>query len=347
MHYSTLLLPALLPGLSLATYVLEDDYPASSFFSEFTFFTSAAQSDGLINTNNNQVYMGVDSTNVASGSGRTSVRITSNTAYNHGLFILDLAHMPGGICGTWPAYWLVGPNWPNEGEIDIIEGVNDGANNAMTLHTSDNCTITDDGGFTGTLGDTNCYVYASGQPSNAGCSIENQNTQSYGTDFNNIGGGVIATEWTSSDINIWFFPRGSTPADITNGDPDPTTWGEPVAQFQGGCDIDSHFQNQQIVFDTTFCGDWAGAAWASSSYCSSLASSCQDYVQNNPSAFANAYWLVNSLQVYQSDGTPAPVAHASPDVVQAKNKTLPLLTQPLAMGGGVPPAGKVRRRWSA
>ena len=22
-------------------------------------------------------------------------------------------------CGTWPAFWLVGPNWPNGGEIDV------------------------------------------------------------------------------------------------------------------------------------------------------------------------------------------------------------------------------------
>lgn len=62
-----------------------------------------AASDSLISSNNNQVYIGVDSTNVASGTGRKSIRITSNKSYDHGLFILDLAHMPGGTCGTWPA----------------------------------------------------------------------------------------------------------------------------------------------------------------------------------------------------------------------------------------------------
>lgn len=46
--------------------------------------------------------MGVDYKNAAPG-GRQSVRITSNASYKHGLIILDLAHMPGGICGTWPA----------------------------------------------------------------------------------------------------------------------------------------------------------------------------------------------------------------------------------------------------
>lgn len=62
---------------------------------------TTATSNGYINTDNDLVYMGVDSTNVATGSGRDSVRITSNAAYNYGLFALDVAHMPGGICGTW------------------------------------------------------------------------------------------------------------------------------------------------------------------------------------------------------------------------------------------------------
>jgi hypothetical protein len=64
---------------------------------------ATAQNEGLISTSNGSVYMGVDSTNVASGAGRASVRVTSKNTYNHGLIILDLAHMPGGICGTWPA----------------------------------------------------------------------------------------------------------------------------------------------------------------------------------------------------------------------------------------------------
>ena len=51
--------------------------------------------------------MGVDHTNVASGAGRASVRITSKKSYNHGLIILDLGHMPGGICGTWPALYVI------------------------------------------------------------------------------------------------------------------------------------------------------------------------------------------------------------------------------------------------
>lgn len=82
--------------------------------------------------------------------------------------------------------------------------------------------------------------------------------------------------------------------------------------------------------------------WGSSSYCASLADTCDDYVQNNPSAFVNAYWLINSLNVYQSDGDVAAVSHVAVSPAgHQKNETAPLLSAPLAMGGGLPgPPGK-------
>jgi len=61
--------------------------------------------------------------------------------------------------------------------------------------------------------------------------------------------------------------------------------------------------NHNIVFDTTFCGDWAGSVWSSDATCSALASTCQDYVANNPGDFVDAYWLINSLKVYQQSGS--------------------------------------------
>ena len=41
--------------------------------------------------------------------------------------------------GTWPAYWLCGDNWPNNGEIDILEGVDGNRANNQALHTNENC----------------------------------------------------------------------------------------------------------------------------------------------------------------------------------------------------------------
>ena len=89
-------------------YSLVDTYTASNFFSDFSLFNgldptsgyvnyvsslSTAQAEGLVNTDNNQIYMGVDYTTVNPASpGRNSVRLTSNKAYTHGLFIADIAH---------------------------------------------------------------------------------------------------------------------------------------------------------------------------------------------------------------------------------------------------------------
>jgi len=171
----------------------------------------------------------------------------------------------------------------------------------MTLHTGANCSITNDNLFTGTIATNNCYVQAPGQSNNAGCGITTTNTNTYGPGLNAIQGGVYATEWTSTNISIWFFPRNAIPRDITYGRPNPSiqNWGEPLAQFQGACDLDSHVKDQQIVFDDTFCGDWAGNVWQYYPACAPLASSCNAYVANNPSAFTQAYWTINSLKVYQ------------------------------------------------
>ena len=142
--------------------------------------------------------------------------------------------------------WTLGPDWPNNGEVDIIEGVHQQAADSMALHTSSGCTISN-AGFTGTLHTSNCYVHAAGQPANSGCGIGSNNDQSYGNGFNAVGGGVYAMEWTSDAINIWFFARNAIPGDIPAGTPNPAGWGTPMGKFAGGCDIDSHFADHKIV----------------------------------------------------------------------------------------------------
>jgi hypothetical protein len=135
---SALSLLAILSSFSpaSATYNLKASYTAANLLSSFTFFTgsdpthgdvqyvaqSVAQNAGLVGTTNNQVYLGVDYKTVNPPAGRQSVRLSSNTAWNKGIFAVDIAHMPAADCGVWPAFWMFGPNWPNSGEIDIIEG---------------------------------------------------------------------------------------------------------------------------------------------------------------------------------------------------------------------------------
>jgi hypothetical protein len=180
-----------------------------------------------------------------------------------------------------------------------MEGVNDQLTNDATLHTGPGCSISDNGGFTGNLTSSNCL---SGSSGNNGCQISDLTTGSYGVGFNQNGGGVYATQWTSDDISVYFFPRGSIPHDVLGNHPDPSKWGQPMAKFSGACDFSQSFVDQQLVFDTTFCGDWAGGVWATSA-CAKKADTCQDYVANNPTAFRDAYWSVNALKVYcEKDG---------------------------------------------
>lgn len=202
---------------------------------------------------------------------------------------------------------MVGPSWPANGEIDIIEGVNSQSQNDMTLHSSSGCKVQNSG--SGTLVTSDCDVNAPNQATNAGCQVAaSSSAASYGTGFNSAGGGVYATEWTSNGISIYFFPHNNIPSDITSGNPNPSSWGTPAASF-GGCDFDSYFKEQQLVFDTTFCGDWAGAVWGADSTCAAKASTCQDYVQNHPGDFQDAYWSVNSLKVYSDSGSSANAAN--------------------------------------
>lgn len=307
----------------VATYRLIDNYAGDKFFDKFDFFTEPdptqgfvkyvgekeALKHGLIGVSSdvygdNLPWMSVDRTNIAP-KGRESVRITSKAAYNMGLFIADFNHVPDTTCGTWPAFWMLGPNWPHGGEIDIYEGVNLEYQNVMTLHTGPGCTVTRHANFTGKMKTSNCDVAAAGQTPNEGCSVKSHDPWGYGTGFNVLGGGVYTTEWTPSAIKIWFFSRThQIPRDIENGRPDPRNWGVPTAHFTGNCSFTRSFKDLKFVINTTFCGQWAGRVWADSP-CASLATTCEEFVANSPEAFLNSYWGINSLKVYQQNSTVA------------------------------------------
>ncbi|OQO00474.1 hypothetical protein B0A48_13823 [Cryoendolithus antarcticus] len=279
-------------------YKLIDDYNPAIFFNKFVFYNDydptyghvqyvnkqTAQQNGYatVSNGNKSALISVDTTNKwpNGGPGRPAVRLISDNTYTHGLFILDVAHMPTG-CGTWPAYWLLGPNWPYTGEFDIIEG-------------------------TATFETSNCDTSVNG---NSGCgSLLNGSliANNYGAGLNSNGGGVYATEWTSNFVKTWFFPRGTVPASITNGAPDVTTFGTPTVNQQGpGCKIDDHFTNMSIIINTDFCGAWAGNVYRNFPDCPqdpsapSSIDACVNFVGNNPSYFTQAYWEINSIKVYQ------------------------------------------------
>jgi hypothetical protein len=195
--------------------------------------------------------MAVETTGTVSNT-RQSVRITTQATFNGGIVILDALHMPTG-CGTWPAFWTNGPNWPYQGEIDIVEGVSDYVANQATIHTDTGCTITGDAAalnMSGTLvAQTNCAAYATG---NQGCGMRSPDTKSFGAAFNANGGGVYAMRWDTTGVSVYFWQPGAVPADVTAGKLFPDNWGLPMARWPAAtCDPFKFFKGHSAIFDTT------------------------------------------------------------------------------------------------
>ncbi|KAI1814771.1 glycoside hydrolase family 16 protein [Poronia punctata] len=302
------------PNYFKLDYALADEYSGTTFFDNFNYFTGYDPAQGFVHyvprehaeqlnltfASESTAVLKVD-TSVGPGSepdastGRFSVRVESKRQYETGLFIFDVKHTPFG-CGTWPALWLTDQtDWPSNGEIDVMEAVNKATDgNQMTLHTTDGCSV--DGvkrKMTGSSLAGNCY---NGTNNNAGCGVGGSE-DSYGRGFNDKNGGVMAMEWRDQGIRMWQFGRDSIPDDITSKHPDPSTWGQADADFPNtNCDISSHFGNQSIIVNIDLCGQYAGGVYAQSG----CPSNCTDFVANNPSAFADAFWEFGAFEIYKA-----------------------------------------------
>ena len=180
---------------ALQAYQLKESYNPTNFFDadKFTFFSGAdlntgfikyrtkkdATTLGLIKTNDDDVTIGVDSTN-KDVDGRSSVRLESANTYNGGLFVADFSHFPAAVCGAWPAFWMTGPTWPTNGEIDIYEGWHLNTANKIVAHTDSTAAVgsckvqsSDLSGVSVITDD--CYINAPGQWSNQGCAAQETN----------------------------------------------------------------------------------------------------------------------------------------------------------------------------
>jgi hypothetical protein len=191
------------PDYTPLNYTISERMNGTTFFDHFDYFTGADPSSGSVvylseeqATYSNLTYAGqssailrVDSTSTGT-TDRNSVRISSKNQWNTGLFVFDIIHSPYG-CGTWPAVWLSNQyNWPYDGEIDVIEAVEQGnKGNQMTLHTSKGCTMKTKRQETGTVSGTNCWNSTN---ENEGCGVFGPK-DSYGAALNEAGGAVSRT----------------------------------------------------------------------------------------------------------------------------------------------------------
>lgn len=220
--------------------------------------------------------------------------------------------MPTG-CGTWPAYWTVGWDpWPENGEIDIIEGANLQSHAHVALHTKQGCKMPNDtstfnGSYSWTSSGPALDCWNMATPDNVGCSIE-CNEDAYGAPLNKKGGGYYVMQLHRDKyIRVWFFSRHEAPPDLLSGNPKPDFWSKkPLAYFPllSNCPGRKYFNTQRVVINTTLCGGYAGWNFTHANGCPGNGlNDCENYVRKNPTAFREAYWDISSLKVYRQSGT--------------------------------------------
>ncbi|KAJ9110819.1 hypothetical protein QFC22_006676 [Naganishia vaughanmartiniae] len=308
------------PAAAATSYDLIESHKGASFFDGWTF------AQGYDNTTNGDVVwansskvayvngqgkaiLKVDnSTEVPYNEKRESIKLYSNNYYRPGtVWVFDASHVPVG-CSVWPAVFTQGTNWPEHGEIDIFEVVNNDQMNQYALHTTAGCVASPgSGGQTGTQGFAECDQ---NQNSGSGCTVRDVDTASAGKGFNDAQGGVYVAAFETDGIRIWFFTRSKIPsaltADATTIDLD--SLGTPSARYnagQGGCDIEKFSGSQRLTLDITLCGDFAGSPTILQQTCPALVTpqTCYTTYVLKPESYADAWFEINYLNVYGTSGS--------------------------------------------
>ncbi|MGD0699443.1 MAG: ricin-type beta-trefoil lectin domain protein [Trebonia sp.] len=150
---AALAVPAAVPGPPSGwSTVFSDDFSGASgsgIDSQWMYDTGAGSSFGtgeietMTNSTSNVHNDGngnLDITALGSGSSWTSGRVQTTSA-NVGapaggeLEVTASIEQPSGGLGYWPAFWMLGPGqWPENGEIDIMEDVNSLSELSGTVH---------------------------------------------------------------------------------------------------------------------------------------------------------------------------------------------------------------------
>lgn len=317
MFSSTILCALLLPVVADAQYTMVKEYIGQNFFDDWAFYNhfdnltngdtffvgsqQAAQDKlAFVNGAGNAI-MKVDNTSkVDFNDKRNSIRISSKDRYTvNSLWIADILHLPYG-CSVWPAWWSSAPNWPDGGEIDTLEGVNQVTMGHMALHTAPGCIQSNSSVQTSKLvNTTDCSTLVN---NNEGCTVTTPGA-SYGEPFAAAGGGVFVTEFASKGISIWFFPRSAVPRSLLGNQSsiDTSTLGTPTGNWPAdGCNVNQFFEPQELVFEIALCGDFAGNSAIFQQTCTGLC--YDDWVLGPASNFDTAYFEVQYVRVYGQPG---------------------------------------------
>ncbi|KAF8513505.1 glycoside hydrolase family 16 protein [Gautieria morchelliformis] len=311
-----------------AQYQFTREYSGSTFFDRWQFynnFDNLTNGDAIfvssqvassaqlafVNAAGNAIIKVDNTSNVPFNQKRNTVRISTTDSYGVGsLWVADMLHVPFG-CSVWPAWWSQAPSWPQGGEIDTFEGVNQVTNSQMALHTEPGCKLnTATASQTGLVNSTDCSFQTN---SNQGCVVTDPRTQSYGAAFAAAGGGVWVTELAESGVSVWFFTRSAVPASLLNNAStvDTSTLGQPVANYPtNGCTVDTFFEPQNLILDITLCASLNLSPRNSAGNAAVFAQTCSgtcynDFVIGPPSNYDNAYFEIKSIRTFQNPNVKA------------------------------------------
>ena len=226
-------------GSGAGSQWMYDTGPGSNFGTgEIETMTSSASNVHLDGNGN------LDITALGSGSSWTSGRIQTTSA-NVGapaggeLEVTASIQQPAGGLGYWPAFWMLGPGqWPENGEIDIMEDVNSLSEVSGTIH---------------------CGTYPGG-PCNEGNGI--------GSGLRSCGGcqsgyhtyTMILNRTNPSSESITFYLDGNQYFSVTEGQVGTSTW---QAAFD---------HNLSIIFDLAMGGGYPNGQCGCTTPTSSTAS---------------------------------------------------------------------------
>jgi hypothetical protein len=108
-------------------------------------------------------------------------------------------------------------------------------------------------------------------------------------------------------MSLWFFGRNNIPQGLLGDSPMPPLDVKPMGRYhtsEQDCPA-GHFNQQQMIFDITLCGQWAGREFLNAGCGQALPgqssyAACDAYVGANPAAFSESRWEINSLRAYGS-----------------------------------------------
>ncbi|KAK0613469.1 concanavalin A-like lectin/glucanase domain-containing protein, partial [Immersiella caudata] len=301
-------------------YELDTVYKGKTFFDGFDFNTTPdgssgyvkylskgeAESKNVIKAYTNSVTIGVDKNTPTGNNGRGTVKIESKKSFESGLFVARFKHFPQKTCGAWPSFFLFGPQWPNNGELDIYKQWNEASHNSISAVTNETvagqCKL-NPSKYEGATETFNCDVDTPAQFFGQGCSVKETDGQ-----WSKSTGGTYAVQWTDDFIKVWSWPYSSTPSNVKSEHPVPKemgsgSWGKAHwAVYKETCNIQTAFNSLKIALNIDFCRDCYGSdnQWPWSCKQKTGKSSCESYIKSLSSSKLNdLYWEVEDIKVFQ------------------------------------------------